>query len=290
MAPTAKLACRGLVEAVTDYLENALPAAERARVEGHLAECPPCRTYLEQMRLTIRATGRLAEESISAEARARFLEVFRGIDAGRSDGRAARIPLGIGEACVASGDHIAYFWESDADFEAGVGFLDVGLRGQDHCLIFGHEQANRRVLHSLRQRGFDANKLMQERRLAIVGGDPSAENLMARVAEDFQRALAGGAPLLRLLGNLGWGLPDWPVENAILEFEAKVTEAAKQFPCVIVCMYDVQALAGRLILKGGFETHPLSVRHGALRENAHFVPTEAFLARLHGGRGTDKVQ
>ena len=47
------LPCQELVELVTDYLEDALPPAERARFDAHLAECPGCGTYVEQMRTTI---------------------------------------------------------------------------------------------------------------------------------------------------------------------------------------------------------------------------------------------
>ncbi|MBV9169701.1 MAG: zf-HC2 domain-containing protein [Chloroflexi bacterium] len=69
--------CQELVELVTDYLENRLPDATRARFEAHLGQCSGCRTYLEQMRQTLRALGRLPTESIEPAARERLLEVFR---------------------------------------------------------------------------------------------------------------------------------------------------------------------------------------------------------------------
>lgn len=71
------LQCRELVELVTDYLENRLSRADRARFEAHLAECPHCTTYLEQMHQTIRALGELPEESLSSEARDALLAAFR---------------------------------------------------------------------------------------------------------------------------------------------------------------------------------------------------------------------
>ncbi len=71
------LTCKELVELVTDYLEGKLPPVDRARFEEHLALCPNCPTYLEQMRLTIRALGMLPEESIAGEARQELLRVFR---------------------------------------------------------------------------------------------------------------------------------------------------------------------------------------------------------------------
>jgi predicted anti-sigma-YlaC factor YlaD len=56
------LTCRQLVEFVTDYLEAALSPRDGARFERHLARCPGCRAYLDQMRRTIRLVGRLASE------------------------------------------------------------------------------------------------------------------------------------------------------------------------------------------------------------------------------------
>lgn len=73
-----ELPCRELVELVTDYLEDRLSPIDRARFEAHLAECEPCRTYLEQFRQTIRVLGRLPEESLSPEAREALLTAFRG--------------------------------------------------------------------------------------------------------------------------------------------------------------------------------------------------------------------
>ena len=73
-----EMPCRELVELVTDYLEDRLSPLDRARFEAHLAECDVCRRYLEQFRYTIRALGRLPEESLSPEARGALLEAFRG--------------------------------------------------------------------------------------------------------------------------------------------------------------------------------------------------------------------
>jgi anti-sigma factor RsiW len=71
------LPCQELVELVTDYLESRLPPLQQLRFEAHLEQCSGCRTYVEQMRQTIRALGRLTEESIEDEAKERLLEVFR---------------------------------------------------------------------------------------------------------------------------------------------------------------------------------------------------------------------
>ena len=72
-----EMLCRELVEVVTDYLEHRLSPRDRARFEAHLAECEYRETYLEQMRQTIRALGRLPEESLSVDARDGLLTAFR---------------------------------------------------------------------------------------------------------------------------------------------------------------------------------------------------------------------
>jgi anti-sigma factor RsiW len=76
------LSCQELVELVTDFVEGALAPEERDRFEQHLAECGDCLRYLEQMRETIRLTGRLTPETIDPEAEAVLLGVFRGWKAG----------------------------------------------------------------------------------------------------------------------------------------------------------------------------------------------------------------
>jgi anti-sigma factor RsiW len=70
--------CREFVEVVTGYLEGTLPEAERERFEEHLAGCPHCTAYLDQMRTVLRLTGRLTEDDIPAATRADLREVYRG--------------------------------------------------------------------------------------------------------------------------------------------------------------------------------------------------------------------
>jgi anti-sigma factor RsiW len=72
-----QLSCQELVELVTEYLEGALSAADRARFDSHLAACDGCRTYLEQIRLTIALSGRLTPEQLDPEAERALLGAFR---------------------------------------------------------------------------------------------------------------------------------------------------------------------------------------------------------------------
>ena len=69
--------CSELTEVVTDYLEGALPPDEVAELERHLEVCEGCANYLDQMRETIRLTGRLGDDVIAPEAREALLQAFR---------------------------------------------------------------------------------------------------------------------------------------------------------------------------------------------------------------------
>ena len=79
------MACMELVEVVTEYFEGTLPPRARERLEAHLAECPGCRDYLEQTRQTIKMLGKLPEESITPEAEASLLRIFRDWKSGRGE-------------------------------------------------------------------------------------------------------------------------------------------------------------------------------------------------------------
>ena len=72
-----EMTCKELVELVTEYLEGTLSSLDCARFEEHLAECPGCRTYLQQMRQTIRVLGQLPEESLSPDCKEELLRAFR---------------------------------------------------------------------------------------------------------------------------------------------------------------------------------------------------------------------
>ena len=71
------IACQELVELVTAYLDDALPAADRERFEAHLAGCDDCRTYVAQFVQTLNALGALPREELDPPARDALLAVFR---------------------------------------------------------------------------------------------------------------------------------------------------------------------------------------------------------------------
>lgn len=77
--PPDEMTCKELVELVTAYLDDALPAEDRRRFDEHLAACEFCAEYLRQMRLTVSAlrSAPTSAESISSDALAELQKAFR---------------------------------------------------------------------------------------------------------------------------------------------------------------------------------------------------------------------
>lgn len=70
------MTCKEFVELVTAYLDGSLPADQRAAFDDHMAVCPGCETYLDQMRATIVLVGKVPPESLTGAARQRLLDAF----------------------------------------------------------------------------------------------------------------------------------------------------------------------------------------------------------------------
>jgi anti-sigma factor RsiW len=75
--PGFTIQCRELVELVTEYLEGTLDSDTRAEFEAHLAICPGCMEYVQQMRTTLHLVGDIPVDDLSDEAKAALLAAFR---------------------------------------------------------------------------------------------------------------------------------------------------------------------------------------------------------------------
>lgn len=77
MCGLPEMACKELVELITEYLEGTLSPEDQVRFEQHLTDCDGCHAYLEQMQQVVRTLGHLPEEPISPVAERTLLDAFR---------------------------------------------------------------------------------------------------------------------------------------------------------------------------------------------------------------------
>lgn len=60
-----EMTCREFVEFLMAYLDEELPGGQRRVFEGHLQDCPPCKTYLETYRETVELGRRVCDGEVA---------------------------------------------------------------------------------------------------------------------------------------------------------------------------------------------------------------------------------
>jgi anti-sigma factor RsiW len=80
---TPKIRCIDFVDLVTDWEEHALSDDVRAEVEEHLALCPDCVDYVNQLRATVGMLRGTVDAAPPPAAREAALAAFRAARRGR---------------------------------------------------------------------------------------------------------------------------------------------------------------------------------------------------------------
>jgi anti-sigma factor RsiW len=74
------VACRELVERITDLLDGRLSPAEHVAVTAHLAACPGCTAAVDQFRRPVDLLGHIVEDDVRAlepDVAEQLLQAFR---------------------------------------------------------------------------------------------------------------------------------------------------------------------------------------------------------------------
>jgi hypothetical protein len=263
--------CKDAKLLLSDYLDRSLDSAIAEDVRSHIESCHECRVMLDGIKNVV---GLVQDQSLLSppvgfsERLHSKLQTF-----GLAVKHAEEVEIGISEGTVPVGSHLIYFWQSNAEFEAGVRFLYPGLGRDEHCIIFGHDEALEHVQEVIRSNGYNPEHLIHQRKLTVLRRHAPAQQTIREIGVAIENALADGARLVRFLGNLGIGLAPLPAgEDDVLELETNATALMQSLPCVIVCMYDIRTVPGRLLFKGGLETHSLSVCSNGVKPNPFYSP------------------
>ncbi|HEV8577950.1 MAG TPA: MEDS domain-containing protein [Thermoanaerobaculia bacterium] len=199
------------------------------------------------------------------------------------------LELGIAGWRVPLHAHIAYLWETEADFAAALGFVEAGLRGGQHSVVIVAPQDGDRIRAILRERGLEVESVQVRGRLSMIERGQTAQQMLDEIAATFEAALAAGAPHVRLFGDVGWGRANSTPDAELLSYEARLTDIAERFPCVILCTHEVHSLTGLIARHGVFATHPRILEEGGVLGNPYFVPLDRFRERL-GAIGADLAE
>lgn len=282
-----EVSCEDVWREISNFIEDDVSPELHRAIEDHLRDCRPCTAVYEGAQNLIRLVGGPRAFQVPAEFSQRIYrrlqqeieEEKRRVEQQYTN---RRIPLGITDDEVDLGSHLLYFWEKEEEFERGVRFLEPGLRARDVCVVQGHDEAIERSLRVLRSHGFDTRGLVNKKRLFLVRREHAAQRTLADFTAFLEASVNAGAPSIRILGNLGMERDPLPAgQDDVIELEAKATAVISRFPCVLVCMYDVRTLPGRLVTRGGLENHRMTVCSDGVHHNPHFRPQEQTLAALN---------
>ena len=77
------MTCKETIELLCEFLEATLSPELAAEIERHLADCPPCRAYLNTYRRTRDLTGQVGQVEMPEELKTRLREfLLRQLHAG----------------------------------------------------------------------------------------------------------------------------------------------------------------------------------------------------------------
>jgi anti-sigma factor RsiW len=71
------ISCKDITELITDYVEGVMPFTDRMSFRMHIAMCPPCKRYVEQMKLTVETTGQLPSEPLPEHVESELMTIFK---------------------------------------------------------------------------------------------------------------------------------------------------------------------------------------------------------------------
>jgi hypothetical protein len=194
--------------------------------------------------------------------------------------RARKARLGISDLKVDIPSHLCVFYKDDAELREHLSFLTSALDDPEQvAVIFGTKERLAEVLGYIAQdHGRDVASDVAAGRVVLVHGAPDIETVVARIIGALDAAVARGATMIRFLGFIGWGDMDWPPEEDLMTFEAKVTATVAKYPVVVLCTYNIGKLPGPVLIFAGIKTHPFTIVGTTLAKNPHYVPFEEYMA------------
>ena len=69
--------CNRLVSLLGEYVDDALPAADKSAVDGHMNQCAPCVAFLRQYRFAQEAARRVLLEKVPVDLETRLLSFLK---------------------------------------------------------------------------------------------------------------------------------------------------------------------------------------------------------------------
>lgn len=175
------------------------------------------------------------------------------------------------------GDHVAYFFKSNAERLAFViPYIVKGLRSNERCVYVADENSAPHILDEFVWAGIDVPEAIASGRLSVLTKDGSylhhgifePERMISDLDRDVRRALQSGYSGMRITGEMSWAL-DLP--SALVRLCEYEEELRRRWPNLLagLCQYD-ESLFPTDIVEKMATCHSVVVRDGRVtRHHTH---------------------
>lgn len=164
----------------------------------------------------------------------------------------------IGGASVPIRSHFAPIYSTDqGGLRLTVPFLADGLRAGQPCFLAATGPVLERYATALTEdQAIDFEKATSSSRLVVIDGTgATAAESIARWEEKFAKALAGGATMIRVVGEMACERRLFASDAEMMAYEEAYDLMTRRFPAVTLCPYDAREFGGETILRM-FKAHP----------------------------------
>ncbi len=182
------------------------------------------------------------------------------------------------------GSHLCFFYETEREHRAVLtSFLREGLERGEKVIYLADAHEPAVVVDYLHnQRGL--GRYLADRQLTTInaeglylsGGSFLPENVITRLWEETERALAEGFAGLRVTGEMTWAQRQAPGSERLAEYEAKLSDFFSTNKCTALCQYPQRSFEPELLLDI-VVAHPLLAVGEACYPNNCYLPPAQFL-------------
>lgn len=188
--------------------------------------------------------------------------------------------------------HVAAFYASEEEEErVMMPFLREGQEADDCALLVVDAAKRAQRVRRLTAAGIAIARDQTAGRLTVRnweeahlrGGRFDQIGTLDAIGEAAENSKVRGARMTRIWSNQEWALLDLPGVGDLAEYESRINDVLPNYDVAVVCSYDLRRFAADAVFDI-LRVHPYAIIAGALRRNPFYVPSDRFMAELHGRR------
>ncbi|MEA2661024.1 MAG: hypothetical protein QOH08_596 [Chloroflexota bacterium] len=170
-----------------------------------------------------------------------------------------KAPIGFEGRSVQLPGHICLFYKSEDELRRRqAAFLRFAVDGKREGIVLMGGTGIAETLYRYLEvdLGVDLSTRRDAGMIALAHGDVDVDEQLENVIRPIEAMIEGGAKLVRLVGRVQWGGPDYAASEDVVWYESKLNDRIAGLPVVLVCAYDIFELPGEALILGGLHSHP----------------------------------